>query len=119
MQKIESLKKESEFKRLYKKGASFANKQLVLIILKNNLEINRLGIVISKKFGKANKRNRCRRLIKESYRSFGQNIKMGYDIIIIPRAEAPDDFWKIKSSLSHLLRKQNLLVTSYELRVTN
>ena len=60
-----SLKKNYEFGRVYKRGKFYAGKFLVLYVLKNKLNYNRLGITASKKFGKSTKRNRVRRLIKK------------------------------------------------------
>lgn len=45
----ESLKKNDQFREVYKRGKSLANKYLVIYVLENNLEINRLGISVSKK----------------------------------------------------------------------
>ena len=41
------LRKDSEFRRVYKHGKSFANKYLVMYILKNNTDINRIGFSVS------------------------------------------------------------------------
>ena len=47
----ESLKKNSDFRTVYNKGTSHADRLLVLYVLENNLEKNRLGISVSKKVG--------------------------------------------------------------------
>jgi ribonuclease P protein component len=61
----ESLKKNYQFRNVYNKGKSAANHYLVLYVLKNGKNINRLGISISKKVGKSVVRNHKARLIKE------------------------------------------------------
>lgn len=104
-----SLKKEKEFKKLYTKGKSIANRQIISIVLKNNLNINRLGIVISKKIGKAVKRNRIRRIFRQCYIDIEDRLKLGYDIILIPRAEVEYDYKKTKLSLVHILKKHNII----------
>lgn len=45
----ESLKKNQDFQSVYRKGRSYANKLLVMYVLENNMERNRLGISVSKK----------------------------------------------------------------------
>ena len=64
----ESLKKNSDFRTVYNKGTSHADRLLVLYVLENNLEKNRLGISVSKKVGNSVVRHHLSRLIRESYR---------------------------------------------------
>ena len=64
----ESLKRNSDFQRVYREGKSYANRYLVLYVLQNQTERNRLGISVSKKVGNSVVRHRMARLIRESYR---------------------------------------------------
>lgn len=64
----ESLKKNTDFRKVYKNGASYANRFLVMYILPNDTDRNRLGISVSKKVGNSVVRHRLTRLIRESYR---------------------------------------------------
>ena len=68
MKHTESLKKNRDFQNVYKKGTSFANRYLVMYVMDNGLEINRVGISVSKKVGNSVVRHRVKRLIKEAYR---------------------------------------------------
>ena len=63
MKYSESLKKNSDFQLVYRKGTSFANRYLVMYVRKNQLEKNRLGISVSKKVGKIFVIKRITRLI--------------------------------------------------------
>lgn len=87
MKKTESLKKNYEFSRVYKKGRFFAGKFIVMHTLKNKYSFNRLGITVSTKFGKSVKRNRIRRLIRENYRINEDFIREGYDIVFVARKQ--------------------------------
>ena len=60
--------KNKDFQIIYKKGRSYANKYLVMYVLENHREENRLGISVSKKVGNSVVRHRVTRLIRESYR---------------------------------------------------
>lgn len=106
---VESLKKNSDFKKVYNSSCSCANKQFVGYFLKNNLTNNRIGISISKKVGNSVTRHRLKRLVKEAYRLNQSKIKSGYDIVIIARAGAKEkDYWGIESSLKHLFHLKRL-----------
>ena len=106
-----SLKKNWEFQTVYKKGKSLANKHIVMFVLKNDKNINRLGISASKKIGKAVVRNKQRRRLKEAFRTLEPEISAGHDIVILPRAGITEaGFLEVKSSTKHLLRKHGIVV---------
>ena len=108
-----SLKKDYEFNRTYKKGKSFADKNLVIYILKTNKNINGLGIIVSKKVGKSVVRSKVTRLIKENYRLKEQEIKKGFDILIIAKSIANNaTYHDVNKSLGYLLKKHNMLTYS-------
>lgn len=110
MKNVTSLKKNREFIRVYKKGKFFAGKYIVLYILENGLNINRLGITASKKTGNSVKRNRIKRLIKENYRLSGGLVRSGYDLVFVVRNNNMlPDFYMIKRELNYLLRKLNMI----------
>lgn len=99
----DSLKKNNEFKVLYNKGKSYANRYLVMYVLDNHSDRNRIGIQVSKKVGNSVIRHRIKRLIKESYRLHEEMFNSGLDIVVIARTSAKDaDFRKIESALLHV-----------------
>jgi len=83
-----TLKKNSDFRRLYKSGRSTANRLLVLYIRRNGRGTNRVGITVTTKLGGAVQRNRVRRRIREIYRLNAQSLQPGYDIVIVARVRA-------------------------------
>lgn len=110
MNNTESLKKMFQFRHVYNRGKSLANRYLVLYVIRNGKQSNRLGISVSKKVGKSVTRSRVTRLIRESYRLMELEIKSGYDIIVIARVSAKEaSFQEISKALFHLIKKQNLL----------
>jgi ribonuclease P protein component len=70
MKRIKTLKLNYEFKNVFDKGKYYVNDQVIVYILKNKLEYNRIGIAVSTKLGHAVKRNRIKRLIRSAYQSF-------------------------------------------------
>jgi len=109
MKFTQSLKKNNEFLEVYKRGESFANKYLIMYVLENNTIQNRLGISISKKVGNSVKRNRLRRLIKESFRDTEECFPRGLDIVIVVRVSSRDIGYKeVGSALEHLRKLHKL-----------
>ena len=85
MLKKNVLRRKSDFSTIYNKGKSVGDRYVVLFYRKNNLPYNRLAYLASKKVGNAVKRNRARRLLKESVRLTNLELPTGYDYIIIAR----------------------------------
>lgn len=83
MRKIDTLKKNYEFKNVLDKGKFYKGKYVTLYIQKNNKEKNIIGIAISKKIAKANKRNKIKRLIRESFRLQKDLLLKGFNIVFI------------------------------------
>ncbi|MCR5623858.1 MAG: ribonuclease P protein component [Lachnospiraceae bacterium] len=88
MRKYESLKSSIDFKSVYDKHKSKADKYLVMYILKNKLDHNRLGISVSKKVGNSVVRHRLARLVRESMRLHQDEFNSGLDIVVVVRASA-------------------------------
>lgn len=85
MLKKNVLRNQKDFSAIYNKGKSVGDRYIVLFYRKNNLPYNRTGFLASKKVGNSVKRNRARRLMKESYRNLSEDLPTGYDFIIIAR----------------------------------
>ena len=109
-----SLKLNHIFRRLYAtKGV--ANGFLVLYARKNRTDINRIGITVSKKLGKAHIRNRARRRIREVYRLNEDKLTPGWDIVLVARSKCVDaEFAKLTRSFLTLAKKAGLLVPTGE-----
>lgn len=110
MQFSESLKKNHQFQSVYKNGKSYANKYLIMYIMENGLDKNRIGISVSKKVGNSVVRHRVTRLIRESYRLQEGVFNSGLDIVIIARASAAmAGYSEIESALLHLAKLHRLV----------
>lgn len=103
MKYSESLKKNRDFQHVYRNGTSYANKYLVMYVLKNQTLKNRLGISVSKKVGNSIVRHRLTRLIREGYRLQEDRFRCGLDIVVIARTGAKDKSYRdIESAMIHL-----------------
>ena len=85
-----TLKQNSDFRRLYAKGRSSANRFLVLYCRRNGRGVNRMGYTVSSKLGGAVVRNRVRRRLREIARLNMPGLKTGWDIVVVARLRAVD-----------------------------
>lgn len=116
--KEERLRKNPEFRLVYRRGKSFSTALLVLYIFKNNKNINRVGISVSKKVGKSVIRSRVKRLISESYRLNKSGLKQGYDLVFVARTASKEkSYSEMENSVKYLLRKSGL--NNVEKNITN
>ena len=114
---IYKLRKNQEFRLVYRRGKSYANKLLVLYVFNNKKNIteenelyNKLGISVSKKVGNSVVRHRITRLIRECIRLQESNILTEYDIVIVARKAAKDKKYQdIESAFLNLCKRQNIL----------
>lgn len=110
MQFSESLKKNSDFQTVYKKGKSYSNRLLVMYVLPNNTDRNRLGISASKKVGNSVVRHHFCRLVRESYRLHENIFNSGLDIVVIARNSASAiTYQETESALLHLAKLHHII----------
>ena len=107
----DGIKKDSDFRRIYQKGKSFADRNLVIYTKQNGQKKSRIGISVSKKVGKANVRNKVRRYIKEAYRlNVDPEIKNGIDIVFIARINSSNcSYWDIEKSMKYVAKKTGIM----------
>ena len=107
----DGIKKDSDFRKVYQRGKSLADRNLVIYTMTNKSEKSRIGISISKKVGKAHERNRIRRCIKEAYRlNIDDKVLGGYDLVFIARINAADkDYRELERSLKYICKKANII----------
>lgn len=99
----ESLKKNKDFRFVYENGKSYANKYLVMYVLRNGSNRNRIGISVSKKVGNSVVRHRLTRLIREAYRLNEDLYDQGLDMIFVVRANGKDiGFHQMASAMAHV-----------------
>ena len=108
-----TLKKNSDFRRLYKKGKSAVNPYMVVYCRRNKEENNRLGYTVSTKLGHAVVRNRVRRRLREIYRLNSHKLSSGYDIVVVARTRCVGaDYWKMDAAFLSACEKLGLIKES-------
>ena len=87
------IKKDREFRFLFKKGDSMVTDAFVCYARESKRRVNRIGIVTGKKVGNAVKRSRARRVIREAFRLIDpllrEKTQKRYDFIFVARAKTP------------------------------
>lgn len=113
---IYRLRKNNEFRTVYRRGKSLANSVLVLYIYKNKKNkdekeqsFNKIGVSVSKKVGNSVVRSRSKRLISESYRLNSESFKEGYDFVFVARTAIKDKkYSEVEEAMKKLFSKAGL-----------
>jgi len=112
------LKKNWEFRRVYRHGKTVVSRNIVLYYCPNKLGYNRIGFSISKRVGKSVVRNRIKRIYREAYYQLENKLHQGYDFILIARKPAVDvTFHEASKELYNLCRKKNLIQKKEDQRI--
>ncbi len=99
------LKKNSQFQYIYRKGERFHTENFTLFAVKSKYEDYRIGFSISKKLGKANKRNLLKRRMREITRHDLQ-IPSFCNYVVLAKENAPElSFDQLKIELKRLFEK--------------
>ena len=110
MTTLHKLKKNYEFKKVYNEGKYYVEKYVVMYIILNDSEFNRVGFSVSKKVGKSVVRNRIKRQMKESYRKYADSTKVGFDMVFTARVGSGSaDYRMIENNINSVLKRAKLI----------
>ena len=105
------LSKTSEFKKVFSEGRRIEGKNLIIFILKNDYDFNRLGIIVKKEIGKAVVRNKIKRRLKETGRLLNKKLLPGCDIIVLAKNNIREaKYFEICYDLEGILYKGKLFL---------
>jgi len=111
MQKKHRLRERSDFRKVFDRGSSFANRYLVVYCMRHmEGQEFRVGFSVSKKVGNAVVRNRIKRRLKECVRELAPLVNKDADFIVIARPSVVTlEFVDLRKNVRHLLNGVNLL----------
>ena len=112
MKKTKMLKKNYEFKKVLSKGKYYSGKYIEALILLNQKGKNALGIAVNTKLGSAVERNHLKRLFRESYYSFEENLKDGQEIVFLWKKNKTLEnatYKNIKEDMEHIFDKAKII----------
>ena len=101
----EHLRRPADFRRVYDRRRSVSDGWLIVYACENGLPHLRLGLSVSRKVGKATRRNRLRRLYREAFRLTRHEMPAGLDLVLIPRRPDEPPLEELKRSLPRLVRQ--------------
>ena len=93
------------FAYIYRKGSRQTSKYFTLFTVKSKFESYRIGFSISKKLGKANKRNKLKRRLREICR-LGDFIKPYQNYVLLAREGAETlEYKELQKQVEYIFKK--------------
>ena len=110
LRRRERLERYSDFEAARREGRTVKGRRLVINVIPNGLEYNRIGVSISKKaLPRSCGRHRLKRLVTEAYRLHKPELKKGHNIVVRGRTmRNASDFKEIERELLTGLKRAGL-----------
>ncbi len=89
----------------------------MLIVAPNGLEQNRYGFAVGRRVGKAVRRNKVKRWLREAVRRLHPTLEQGYDVVFVARgalAEQAVTYHEVVEHVQSLLRRAGLATVQEE-----
>lgn len=100
----ERIRKKRDYSIVYQQGVRLHSDNFIVVVHKNQSGLKRLGVTVSRKVGRAVRRNRIKRLIREFFRQNKDTFQDSQDIVIIAKRAIPVlTYWELHGELERLL----------------
>lgn len=110
MKRSSRLTRSEDINRVRQEGRSFAHATIVLGVLPNQCEQNRIAVIAGRSVGGAVQRNLAKRRIRSAYQSLQGELSQDYDLVIIARRPILEtDYHSLLDTLKSLLERAGLM----------
>ena len=103
----ERLKKEKDISNIFKNGKRIYSNSLTLLYYPS--KVIKVAFIVSKKHGISDKRNKIKRLLRESFRSFAPKIRENFFFVLLPKVKDDYSIVEFNRDLEFMLKKGNFL----------
>lgn len=111
------LKRSEDFDRVFKKGTRVFSGSLTLIYFP--AKSLKAGYAVGKKHGGSVKRNRVKRLLRESFRSYLPRLKNGFFFVFIPKVKEEYSLKNFQKDMGYLFKKAGLFADENDRTVSH
>ena len=82
---VERLQRSYEFRKVFERGTCFRTAYLRVHFQRSDRELSRLGLVVTRRVGKATHRIRVKRILRDIFRRHKDRLPHAMDVVLIPR----------------------------------
>jgi len=97
------LKTQKDFNLVFKQGKRLFSESLTLLFFPSKQL--KAGFAVGKKHGKSVQRNRIKRLLRESFRSFTPKLTQNFFFVFIPKVKNEYSLETYKKDMNYLFKK--------------
>jgi ribonuclease P protein component len=106
--KSERLRRRRDFLKVYAEGARYSSRLFTIFARANDQPVSRLGITVSRKIGKAVRRNRAKRLIREVFRKNKARLPRPLDLVVnVKEAIRDADYRAVEAEFLRLIERMS------------
>ena len=110
MRREYSLRRNKEFRYVYRRGRSVSDSRMVLVYVITKTPHLKIGFSVSRKVGNSVQRNRIKRRMKEAFFSMLDGVSKNCLLVFTPRESARDlPYEEICASMGKLLKRAGLM----------
>ena len=104
------LTRSEDINRVRREGKTFSNAAIVLGLLPNQTDQNRIAIIAGRSVGGAVQRNLAKRRLRSAFQCLQRELQQGFDLVVIARSHFFDvDYQTLVGALRSLLDRAGLM----------
>ena len=101
----EHLRLRRDFAHVYTTRCRAGDGKLLVYVARNDLDLSRLGMSVSRRAGNAIRRNQIRRRLREAFRLSKASMQKGLDIVCVAGAATADRDYDMALALTTLVKQ--------------